>query len=291
MFPLIDTRKAEAVAAFVVSKFESMFPDAESNWSLQILGDIDALFAGRHPDYQAVDLKYHDFEHTMQATVCLVHLLEGRHAAGAEPVFGPRQFQLAIAAVLLHDTGYLKLRSDTEGTGAKYTFCHVLRSCAFAAAYLPRFGLSRDEIEDVMGAINYTGPTTEPGKLYFREASARSIGCALGTADFLSQMAAPEYPDELEFLFQEIAESDDFVRVPMSKRTFQTAEQLIERTPLFWELFVRRRLEVDYQGVYHFLDRPLVNGSNGYVRAVERNIAEVRRRAASHFNPGLLIHR
>ena len=50
-----------------------------------------------------------------------------------EPKLNPRLFELAVAAVLLHDSGYLKLRSDNVGTGAKYTYCHVLRSCSFAA--------------------------------------------------------------------------------------------------------------------------------------------------------------
>ncbi len=281
MFTLVDTKSAAAVGAFVVTKFESMFPDAESNWCSEVLRDMESLFTGKNPGYAAIDLQYHDFEHTLQATVCLVHLLEGRHASGETPAFGPRQYQLAVAAALLHDTGYLKLRSDTGGTGAKYTFCHVLRSCAFAAAYLPKFGLTKDEIEDVLGAINYTGPATETNRLYFREACARLIGCALGTADFLGQMAAPEYPDELEILYSEFCESDEFVHIPAARRNYVSAAQLIERTPMFWEVFVRRRLEVDFQGVYRFLNRPLVGGANEYISAVERNIAEIRRRLAA----------
>eukprot|EP01031_Cornospumella_fuschlensis_P049175 gene49175-60193_t len=167
MFPPVDTKDAPAVAAFVEQKFSEMYPDASLAWLTTIFTDMEVLFSGKHPDYAAVDLRYHDLEHTLQATVCMVLLLEGRHAAGVEPRLNARQFELGLSAVLLHDSGYLKLRSDNIGTGAKYTFCHVLRSCAFAASYLPTLGANDHEVEAVLGAINCTGPTKEISRLHF----------------------------------------------------------------------------------------------------------------------------
>jgi hypothetical protein len=280
MFPPVDTKSAPAVEAFVVAKFSVMYPGAGLSWTRGIIRDVQAYFEGKHPDYAAIDVGYHDLEHTLQATACLVSLLEGRHHAGVEPRFGPRQFELALAAVLLHDTGYLKLRSDTAGTGAKYTFCHVLRSCAFAAAYLPKYGALKDEIEEVLGSINCTGPSTEIERLYFRDASARTIGCAVATADYLGQMAAPEYPDELTILFREFRESDNFMRTPSAERSYRTARELIRHTPVFWETFVRPRLETDFQAVYRFLARPGLDGPNLYLNAVERNIERIKKLGA-----------
>lgn len=278
--PAVDTKNAAAVEALVVSKFSAMFPGAGLSWIRGIIRDVAALFAGNHPDYAPNDVGYHDLEHTLQATVCLVLLLEGRHAAGVEPRFGPRQFELALAAVLLHDTGYLKLRSDTQGTGAKYTFCHVLRSCAFAAAYLPKHRATKDEIEEVLGTINCTGPSTEIDRIYFKDAAARTIGCAVATADYLAQMAAPDYPDELEILYREFRESDDFLRTPAAERSYKNAQQLIEHTPIYWEVFVRPRLEMDFQAVYRFLARPGLDGPNPYIEAIERNMARIKERNA-----------
>lgn len=276
--PAVDTKSAAAVEALIVSKFSTMFPGAGLSWIRGIIRDVGALFAGNHPDYAPNDVGYHDLEHTLQATVCLVLLLEGRHAAGVEPRFGPRQFELALAAVLLHDTGYLKLRSDTQGTGAKYTFCHVLRSCAFAAAYLPKHRATKDEIEEVLGTINCTGPSTEIDRIYFKDAAARTIGCAVATADYLAQMAAPDYPDELEILYREFRESDDFLRTPPAERSYKNAQQLIEHTPIYWEVFVRPRLEMDFQAVYRFLARPALDGPNPYIEAIERNMAKIKER-------------
>lgn len=278
MFPPVDTKDAPAVADFTGEKFVSMYPGANRQLLATMFRDVEELFNGRHPEYAAIDLRYHDLEHTLQATVCMVLLLEGRLAARVEPRVDARGFELALASVLLHDAGYLRLRSDTAGTGAKYTFCHVLRSCAFAASYLPSLGLDDYEVEGVLGAINCTGPTKEISRLRFRQPVERVVGCGVATADYLGQMAAADYPDELEILFNEFKESDDFIHLPASRRGFASAEELIERTPAFWTKVVLPKLESDFQAVYRFLARPYPHGPNPYLQAVERNIAEVQRR-------------
>ena len=280
MLPLVDTKDATAVASFVAHTFERMHPGAGLVWLRTLFNDVENLFNGRRPDYAAIDLRYHDLEHTLQATVCLCLLLENRHLAGAAPALDARHFELSLSAVLLHDTGYLKLQADRGGTGAKYTYCHVLRSCAFAATYLPTIGANDQEIETVLNAINCTGPANEINQVHFRDPVARVIGCALGTADYLGQMSAPDYPDELEDLFHEFREADEFVHVPLSRRVFKSSSDLIERTPAFWHQFVKRKLEIEFQGLYRFLAEPCAGGRNVYLEAVERNIAEIARRIA-----------
>lgn len=278
MFPPADTKNASAVLAYIESVFGEMYLGAKLTIVPTMFEDVVRLFDGRHPDYSPVDLRYHDLEHTLQATVCLTQLLQGRHGAAVEPRLQPRQFELAIASALLHDAGYLKLRSDTAGTGAKYTFCHVLRSCAFAGSYLPTLGANDFEVEAILGAINCTGPTKQVSRLRFREPIDRIIGCALATADYLGQMAAADYPDELEILFSEFKESDDFVHLPPERRAFQSAAQLIELTPMFWKEIVLPKLETDFQAVYRFLARPYPNGRNPYLDAVENNIRIIKAR-------------
>jgi hypothetical protein len=280
MAPPVTTKDAAAVAAFCAAIFQRLYPGVRWAWLDRIFRDIEILFSGAHPEYAAVDARYHDLEHTMQAAACIALIFEGRAAAGVEPRLDARQFELALSAALLHDTGYLKLRSDTCGTGAKYTFCHVVRSCAFAASYLPTLGANDLEIEAVMAAINCTGPTTEMSRLRFRHPIEHTIGCALATADFLGQMAAPDYADELEILFEEFHESDEFIHLPAERRVFKSARELIERTPAFWESFVLPKLKTDFQGVYRYLSRPWPDGPNAYLEAVEENIRTVKRRIA-----------
>ena len=277
----VDTRSPAAVAGFVLGVFSDLFPGASRTWIERVFADTESVFTGNHPAYAANDLQYHDFEHTLQATVCLVHLLAGRHHAGAEPRASASQFELTVVAVLLHDTGYLKLRADTAGSGAKYTFCHVLRSCAFAASYLPTIGANPDEIEAVIGAINCTGPSNQIGRLEFRDPVEQVLGCALATADYLGQLAAPDYPEKLEKLFAEFEESETFVNVPPSERAFKSPQHLIEQTPKFWERFVLPRLEDDFKGVYRYLATPYPEGPNPYMLAATRNIAAIKSRISA----------
>lgn len=280
MFPPVNTKDVAAVAQFVRGKYSSLYPEASVEWFDRIFADIERLFTGRHPDYAAIDVGYHDFEHTLQATVCLASLLTGCHQSDAGPKFTSRQFQLAIAAMLLHDAGYLKLRSDTSGTGAKYTFCHVLRSCSFTAGYLPTLGATESEVGGVLGAINCTGPTKEISRLHFHDPIERFIGCMVATADYVGQMAAPDYPDELAILFGEFSESDDFIHVPPDRRVFKSAADLTARTPAFWRKLVLPKLDKDLQGVYRFLADPYPNGANLYLQAISRNIAIIEERIA-----------
>ena len=178
-----------------------------------------------------------------------------------------------MAAVLLHDTGYLKLRSDREGTGAKYTLVHVIRSCAFAASYLPTVGFNASEVETVVGAIRCTGPRSKITDLHLGDGAERFLGCALATADFLGQMAAPDYVDELPFLFAEFDEAENFANAPRDRRLFRNTQDLIAKTPAFWEKIVLPKITQDFLSVYRYLADPYPEGPNPYLLAVEQNMA------------------
>ncbi|MDF3059698.1 MAG: hypothetical protein K0R17_3913, partial [Rariglobus sp.] len=89
------------------------------------------------------------------------------------------------------------------------------------------------------------------------------------------QMAAADYPDELESLFNEFAESDAFLGIPSSQRFFKSAHQLISGSTKFWEEVVKPKLENDFLGVYRFLTRP--DGSHPYLDAIEHNLGLIAR--------------
>ena len=287
MFNSVDTKNPAAVAALVRRIFHQLFPAAGITLIDRAFLDIEVLYTGKHPGYQAIDLGYHNLEHSLQATVCLTFLLEGAQQSGEITPLTSRQFELAIVTALLHDTGYLKIRSDESGTGAKYTLTHVLRSCAFAATYLPTIGTEEPEIAGVLSAINCTGPTNEIGRLSFQNPVELFIGCAVATADYLGQMAAPDYPDKLGVLFDEFVESDNFLGMAPARRLFKSPQDLTQKTPDFWTKFIRPKLETQLQSVYRFLARPYPDGRNVYLEAVERNIAIVRARIATSTPPSV----
>ena len=130
----VDTCDAPAVAAAVRAIQRRLFPDASPVFIERLFADVDDMFAGRTKGLQAADLRYHDQQHTLQASLCMAKLLAGWHSAGTGATLSARCFELGLAAIILHDTGYLKQHGDGEGTGAKYTYTHVLRSCAVAAS-------------------------------------------------------------------------------------------------------------------------------------------------------------
>ena len=193
MFPSIDTRQPIDVEIAIQRLYQEMFPSGDKaivsksfDWAL-------ACFTGRHPNYQAIDAKYHDLEHTLQVTLCLVRLMHGWIKAGGQPVITHRMFELTFLAILFHDTGYLKTRDDTQGTGAKYTLTHVNRSAEFAAAFLANKGYSAAEIQSMQNMIHCTGVVVNLAAVPFGDELERLLGLALGTADYLGQMAADDY--------------------------------------------------------------------------------------------------
>jgi hypothetical protein len=279
MFTPTIVQQVPVVRAFLRARFLASYPGADVRGLLEGFDEVDAMFTGRHPDYQALDTPYHDYVHTLQVTVCLVRLLEGWQASQPGPQLSARQFELTVTAALWHDAGYLKPRGDNRGTGAKYTGGHVTRGARLAAAHLRARGATPADVEQVVEAIRCTDVAAKPARGHDRNAMARIAGCALGTADLLAQMAAPDYPDRLETLFRELKESDDLLELPPEERRFRTAGELVIATPGFWRRVVRPRLENELHGVYRYLARPAPLGPNGYVDAVERNIATIRLRA------------
>jgi hypothetical protein len=267
-----DTTRVENVTEAALEIADELFPGSPQAFIKDIYTGVARLFNGEYLDYQANDLPYHDFQHTLQVSVAYMDIFKARQLSGAEP-FTHRQFELGLATALLHDSGYLKLRSDRTGTGAKYTFCHVLRSCALAASYLPAFGLKIEEVDLVLGSIRCTGPSTTGMKLRFNRQEDHVIASMVATADYLAQMSASDYPDELELLFAEFAESDAFLGLPSSKRVFKSPEQLVAGTTAFWEKVVMPKLEHDFLGVYRFLSLP--DGSNPYLDAITRNLSAI----------------
>ena len=286
MYPPVATKDPTAVQVEVQARCRAMFPGADLMFVPRVFGWAIECFTGNYRDYQAVDARYHDFEHTLQGTLCLVRLLHGRHRAGAQPVLTQQMFQLGLVAILLHDTGYLKRRDDTAGTGAKYTVIHVHRSAEFAALLLAEKGFPASDIRAVQNMILCTGVNATLNVIPFQNELEKLLGLALGTADLLGQMAADDYVDKLPILYSEFAEAAAYSK----DRThfiamFMSAEDLMQKTPVFWDKFVRPKLDRDLGGLHRFLNDPYPSGPNAYFEHIDANINRLRRRNAATSSP------
>ncbi len=279
MNSLINTKDALAVRREVQNAYHGMYPTGAADFVSAAFDRVIDCFLGKYRDYQPIDALYHDLEHTLQGTLCLVRLLCGRTAAGVEPRLPKRLFELGLMSILLHDTGYLKRNRDVGGTGAKYTYVHVGRSAEFAKGLLSEMGFSPAEISSVQNMIHCTGVKLQIASIPFRSDLEREIGQCVGAADLLGQMAAEDYPSKLSILFLEFAEAAR--RDPDNAADhvlFTNAEELIRNTPAFWEKFVKPKLENELGGAHRHLMGP--NGRNDYIDRIERNIDRIRRQIA-----------
>jgi hypothetical protein len=282
MFAPVVTKDPTAVEVEVQAACRAMFPQADPLFVPRVFGWAIECFTGGYADYQAVDARYHDFEHTLQGTLCLARLLRARHAAGASPTITQHQFQLVLLAILLHDTGYLKKKDDREGTGAKYTVTHVARSADFAARLLGEKGFPPSEVQAVQNMIRCTGVNAVLSLIPFQSETEKLLGCAVATADLLGQLAAEDYVDKLPILYAEFQEA---TRFSGEKRhfiaTFASAADLMQKTPAFWGNYVQLKLNRDYGGLHKFLNDPYPSGPNHYVERIEANMERLRRRTTA----------
>jgi len=282
MYPPVTTKDPAAVEVEVQTAYLMMFPAADPMFIPRAFGWVIQCFTGNYKDYQPVDARYHDFEHTLQGTLCMARILRGRHVAGAEPPLTQRLFELGLLAMLLHDTGYLKRRGDTEGTGAKYTMVHVSRSTDFAAELLAEKAFSPAEIRAVQNMIRCTGVDATLSVIPFQSELEKILGFALGTADLLGQMAADDYVDKLPILYSEFAEAARFTKGKAHFiGMFSSAADLMQKTPTFWDKFVQMKLDRDFGGLHRFLNEPYPDGPNQYLERIEANMERLRGRVAA----------
>lgn len=276
MFAPVDTRRPHEVESQVHSIYRGLFPKGDAAFVPRALAWAGQCFTGGFADYQAIDARYHDFEHTLQGTLCLARLLHGRHAAGAQPLVPQRAFELALLAILFHDTGYLKKRGDSAGTGAKYTVVHVARSADLAEGFLAAHGLAPGDIRAVRNMIRCTGVNADLTAIPFQSDLERLLGCAVGTADLLGQMAAPDYVEKLPALYEEFAEAVRHDRANAGRLAeYRSAADLARATPAFWDHYVRPKIEREFGGLQVFLNDPYPDGPNPYLQCIAANLARL----------------
>jgi hypothetical protein len=276
--PYIDTVTPEQTLRLVSAIFLAHFPGQSTEFVSAVFPQIQNAFAGRHPAYQPCDTAFHDFAHTCQATMATARIFDGHLKSGSPPALTPRDFELGMAGILLHDIGFLKEAGDDSGTGAKHTFDHVDRGAKFADEFLSSLGVAPDEIRIVQLAIHSTANEVDMSRLAFPSEHDRFIGCALGTGDILGTMAAPDYPERLLGLHREFVEAAAYTL--QSERViarYPTAKDLLRKTRDFYHSYVQRMLDQQWGQVYRALEYHFADGRNHYLQAIEANLDKIDR--------------
>lgn len=229
------------------------------------------LFHGESLAFEPCDTAFHDFDHTMEGTEAVLRLLAAHDRLPSEIRLSSRQWEIALASILLHDAGYLKRRDDHEGSGAKHTSIHVGRSCFLAWDLLPALGFGKDEIRVVQQAICATAVGAQMKQIGFRSRSEWLIGALVATGDLLGQMAGDDYPERLPALYLELREAALFSRLENGGSTvYRSLLELLSGTEKFYSNYVIKTLDGEWGGVHRWLEAE--DGSNPYLRRIHRNV-------------------
>jgi len=231
--------------------------------------DVQALFKGEYPGYQGCNTEYHDFGHTLDATMAMIRLVHGAVLSGLQ--FSDHSILLAMISTLFHDAGYIQDETDTEGTGAKYTACHVERSVDFIKVYYKKIDLTDLDFQKSATMIRCTGLDVNLSKLVFSSFEVEILGKLLGTADLLGQMADRNYIEKLLFLYHEFKEGN----IP----GFESEYDLLIKTLIFYDVTQERFAKVlnhyDKLVINHFQERYNIT-EDLYDKAIQAHVGYIK---------------
>lgn len=243
LYDLVDPSDDAALAQEMDHLLGLMAPGLDTAPLHAVLADTIRLYCGQYPGYRAANTKYHDLEHSLSVTLALLRLAHGAHVC--DEGLEPRTLGLAVIAALLHDAGLIQTVADTEGTGAKYTIGHELRSMAFTSYYLSQRGYPAEDIERCTHIIAATIMRRRLDEVPFGDDEARLAGEMLGTADLLAQMADRQYLEKVLLLYQEFEEA----RLP----GFNSELDLLRQTESFYQTLAKKRLNRTLGDVQRFM--------------------------------------
>ncbi|MBW1976865.1 MAG: hypothetical protein JRI79_02670 [Deltaproteobacteria bacterium] len=223
---------------------------------------IVSVFEGRHAAYRACNTYYHDLRHTTDAFLAMARLIHGALLEN-EP-FKEDQIITALIAALFHDAGYIQEKTDTEGTGAKYSLYHVERSADFLRRHGFEHGLSRQQVAEGCSMIKSTDLAVPISSIQFPSPTVELLGRMLNAADLLGQMSDRTYLEKLLFLYHEYKEGN--------VGNYGSEVDLLRKTLEFYE-FINKRLQpvaarIDRYMISHLNSRWNIN-KNLYTEAIE----------------------
>jgi hypothetical protein len=269
------------------------YPNFNQTFMRKGFRDIEDAFFGRYDGLLACDTPYHDLRHSLDTALVMARMVDGFELAHGndEPALGVSEGCLAVLLALYHDIGFLRKETEFDICGASLVHEHEQRSVDFMRSYLADSTFSEFANQaELIHATNFAKPIAQtlsglPHQLFV-------IGQMLGTADLLSQMSGRHYLENCrDYLFQEfIAAGADRTVSPTGESiiVYATPEDLLRKTPAFYDRVVRVRLEEDFSRMYRYL-APHFGGVDPHIQGMHRNLAFLNNLIAR--NDFSLLHR
>lgn len=262
----------ESVCLEISRLYVELYPKTSCAPLQQACLDMARLFRGKYPGYLACDTPYHDLQHSLDVSLAMARLICGyERSQPRAKQLGSKLAAAGIISAMFHDAGYIRRKMDrVHANGAEYTRRHVSRSARFLATYLPQIGM-QDIVSLVKKLVHFTGYEIAVPAIPLREYKDRTLGKLLGTADLLAQMSDRCYLEKCrDHLYPE------FVAAGMASwgapgSDYASAEELIYKTPLFFQHAVHDRLNATLNGVHTHANAYFFPGRNFYMEALDRN--------------------
>ncbi len=272
---------ADSVRDAVCTIFRNAFGQFNETALTQAFDDCERLFEGDYPTYLACDTLYHDKQHSMDMTLALARLINGHERSVAkDDRLGAERAVIAIITALYHDSGYIRHEHDHHHfNGAEYTPVHVSRSADFLKRYLHKISLG-EHAQIAANMVHYTGYEVAPKHIRLPDDKWHLVGHMLGTADLIAQMSDRCYLEKCrDRLYPE------FVLGGLSATTdengnevimYKSGEDLLKKTPAFYENEVDSRLNTLFNKVYEY-EIAHFDGERHYINGLGKNQARLKR--------------
>lgn len=242
----------------------------------KVLNHVSQLYAGQWPEYEPCQVGYHTFQHALDVTLATVRMAAGWNRLNGSAPIEDSYLNAGIISALFHDSGYLKDRGDTKGTGGKYSFNHINRSRKIAAFYLKKHNWPPETIDLVKRIISITEFNYSPDLSIFKNVQEGIIARMVASADLMAQMADVDYMQRLHDLFAEFSEAYDYVgRDTLRKKGIQIYEnfdEILENTINFYDSIILPRLD-DLGRMDQYLVAFFNAGRNPYLENIIANLS------------------
>lgn len=277
----VDVTQVSDVCTAALDILRETYRDTELEEQLlsQAFRDFERLFTGEYPGYHSCDTLYHDMQHTLDMSLAMARLLNAHEQACPESAQGRKRFVFGMIVALFHDAGYIRqIHGDTASNGAAYTLSHVTRSGRFLRTYLNTLGTEWGSYSDLAAVlVHFTGYEVPVEEIKTRSALDRKLGYLLGTADLLAQLSDRCYLEKCrDRLYPEFVLGGLAVQGGNSTGSdaYTSAENLLERTPNFFQASVMVRLDQAFEKTYE-LEEVFFDGNTPYMNAIRKNIAHL----------------
>lgn len=269
----VDLTSPYEVLTAILGILNRAWPDIDQTRLARAIDDVARAFRGDFPGLLRCDTYYHDLRHALDAGLAMARLLDG-HALATRDSGGPyidaEHALLGTLLALYHDIGMLRRNDEAHLQGAALAPVHERRGVGMMAGYLARIRLEHllHKSELIMVTrLDYHMP-------HDMAPVDDALGCLLGTADLMSQLADRRYLEKCrEFLYIEFSaigltgDSKGAAKVP-----YPTPEILLQKTPAFLTHMLRQRIQDEYGSADRFMGVHF-QGNCPYAASIERNLS------------------